>query len=294
MTRRAKVKVKAKSVTRAEAAAEFGRKKARQRRKLLKRRAVMVAACSLGAYALVGGWWLSHTGKLAHAYEVASVRWWELTSQAGFRIEQIELTGRTHADKQAVKTAIDVERGAPTLGVPLALIKQRLLAVPEIKSVEIVRDFPNKLAIHLTERMPVANWQHDGVQQLIDAEGVVLSRDKYRNARLLPVVVGADAPQHVSELLALLDSAPSIKPDVVAAVRVGSRRWNIQLTRDIVVMLPDENPLAAWKRFAALVEDKALLNKAVRSVDMRIDDRVFIMPAEEQKNPITLTGARDT
>jgi hypothetical protein len=27
---------------------------------------------------------------------------------------------------------------------------------------------------------------------------------------------------------------------------------------------------------------------------MRVEDRVFIMPVEEQKNPITLTTARDT
>ena len=59
-------------------------------------------------------------------------------------------------------------------------------------------------------------------------------------------------------------------------------------------MLPEENPAAAWKRFAILAEKDALLSKAIRSVDMRVEDRVFIMPVEEQKNPVTLTTARDT
>ncbi|MFZ4542213.1 MAG: cell division protein FtsQ/DivIB, partial [Rickettsiales bacterium] len=79
-----------------------------------------------------------------------------------------------------------------------------------------------------------------------------------------------------------------------AAVRIGQRRWNVQLARDVVVMLPEEKPAEAWKRFATLVEKEALLSKAIRSVDMRVEDRVFIMPLEQQQNPITLTTARDT
>jgi cell division protein FtsQ len=142
--------------------------------------------------------------------------------------------------------------------------------------------------------VPAAWWQQDGVQQLVDAQGVILSRDRYPEKLTLPVVVGNDAAKHVGELLALLDSAPSIKPDVVAAMRVGDRRWNVQLVHEVVVMLPEENPTEAWKRFAGLVEKEALLSKAIRSVDMRVEDRVFIMPIEQQQNPITLTTARDT
>jgi cell division protein FtsQ len=294
MKRRAKVKVKSSSVTRVQAAAEFARKKARQRRNLLKRRVVLVAGVAVAAYAVVGGWWLYHTGKLAAASDMASASLWQLTADAGFRLDQIYLEGRTHADMATMKAALNVHQGEPILALPLADIKQRLLAVPEVKSVSITRALPNRLTIDVTERIPAAFWQHDGTQQLVDAEGVVLSRDKYKQSTGLPVIVGDDAPKHVGELLALLDSAPALKPDVVAAVRVGNRRWNIQLTRDIVVMLPEDAPLAAWKRFAVLVDSQALLTKAIRSVDMRMEDRVFIMPAEEKKSPITLTNARDT
>jgi len=59
-------------------------------------------------------------------------------------------------------------------------------------------------------------------------------------------------------------------------------------------MLPEENAQAAWTRFSRLVDREGLLTKAIRSVDMRMEDRVFIMPSEQQQNPITLTTARDT
>jgi cell division protein FtsQ len=185
-------------------------------------------------------------------------------------------------------------QGAPILELSLDEMQGRLLAIPEIKSAMITRMLPNQLVVAIAERVPAAWWQKGGVQQLIDAEGKLLSRDKYQSKLVLPVVVGEDAPKHVGQLLALLNTAPSIKPDVVAAVRIGQRRWNVQLANEVVVMLPEENPGDAWKRFAELVEKEALMSKAIRSVDMRVEDRVFIMPLEQEKNPITLTTARET
>lgn len=294
MTARARVKVKKKAVTRAQAVEEFGRKKAKQRRAHIKRRAVMVGGVALLAYGLVGGWWLMHTGKFQEALARSETSFWQRTAALGFRVDQVTLHGRTHADTAAIKTALEVTQGSPILALSLADMQTRLLAIPEVKSASITRMLPNELTVTIRERVPAAWWQHEGKQALIDDEGKVLDRKKYPIKLALPVVVGADAPAHIGELLAILETAPSLKTDVVAAVRVGNRRWNVELAHEVVVLLPEENPLAAWKRFAGLVEKEALLSKAIRSVDMRVEDRVFIMPIEQKQNPITLTTARET
>lgn len=291
---RARVKVKDAPVTRLQASAEFGRKKARQRRRQWSRRAMLIGSAMCVCYALGTGWWWVHTGKMEAMAQGMSASLWQSTASAGFRVQQVYLEGRSHADKKEVQAALGIKQGMPTLGVDLGEIKTRLQAIPEVKTVTITRSLPGSIRIVMTERVPAAVWQFEGQQKLVDNEGVVLNRDKYAGASELPVVVGEDAPKHVGELLALLDTTPSLKPDVVAAVRVGNRRWNVQLTRDIVVMLPEENPQAAWQRFAGLVEHEALLAKAIRSVDMRMEDRVFIMPTEQKQSPITLTNARDT
>ena len=295
MSSRARVKIKnAPPVTRVQAAAEFGRKKAKQRRKQWNRRALMIGLALFTVYAAIGSWWLVHTGKLEKAMETASTSFWQHTAGMGFRLDQVVLHGREHADAHAVKDALEIKQGQPILSLSLTAMKQRLETIPEVKKATLTRELPNTLRIEITERLPAAYWQHDGKLELIDREGITLARDKYNEKMTLPVVVGSDAPKHMAELIALLDTVPSLKADVVAAVRVGSRRWNIQLSRDIVVLLPEDAPAAAWKRFATLVEKEALLSKAIRSVDMRMEDRVFIMPIEEKKNPVTLTNARDT
>lgn len=295
MARRATVKVKdAPKPTRAQQAAEFSRKKAKLRMKQFKRRGMMAAGVACVAYVGIGGWWLNHTGGFEKAEAMVSGALWNVSADAGFALNQVYLTGRHHADTQVVKSALAVHPGEPVLALDLKAMQARLQAIPEVKSASIVRKLPGELHIALTERVPVALWQRDGDHVLVDADGVVLSRDKYAKTGPLPVIVGNDAPKHVQEFAALLDQVPSLRQEVVAAVRIGERRWNVQLKRDITVMLPEHAPEAAWTRFAGLVQSEALLSKAIRSVDMRMEDRVFIMPLEQQQRPITLTTAKDT
>lgn len=294
MPKRARAKVTPRGPTRAQQAEEFSRKKQKQRSRMWKRRAAMAVGFGFVVYAGVGGWWLHHTGKIEKAIDVASSNFWEMTADAGFRLDQVYLSGREHADEAVVKAALDVQSGTPILALSLQDIRTKLEDIPEVKSATVERDLPNALRVQLRERVPAALWQHNGKQVPVDGEGIVLAGDKYRLDRALPVVVGDDAPQHVSELIALLAQAPDVAPKVEAAVRIGSRRWNLRMVHDVTVMLPEEQPGEAFTRFARLVEREGLLTKAIRSVDMRMEDRVFIMPLEQQQHPITLTTARDT
>ena len=297
MTKRAHVKVKpARATTRHEAQAQFNRKKSRLRLKQIKRRAMLGAAVFGVLVVGIGGAHMHATGQLERTTTSIANRYWNVTADAGFAVKQIYLTGREHADTAVVKAALDIQPGTPILKLSLSEIQSRLQAIPEVQSVVISRQLPDAMSIALTERQPVALWQRGGKHVLVDNDGVVLSQGHYPNIRALPVIVGNDAPKHVRELTALLASEPNLRNDVVAAVRVGDRRWNVQLKRDITVMLPETAPEQAWKRFAALVVKDALFSKAIRSVDMRVEDRVFIMPIDQpqHKSMITLTNARET
>lgn len=292
--RRAKVRVSSRGPTRVQQAAEFSAKKHKLRRKQFKRRTMMVAGIAVVAYVGIGGWWLYHTGKIEKAMTLTSQSFWGMTADAGFKLDQVYLTGREHAHVDVVKAALNVQAGAPILSLDLQEMQAKLQEIPEVKSASVSRKLPGALSIALVERQPAAIWQREGKHVLVDADGVVLAGETYKTEVPLPVIVGDDAPEHVQELVALMNAAPTLKPQVVAAVRIGSRRWNVRLVNEVTVMLPQDEPKAAWVRFSRLVDREGLLTKAISSVDMRMDDRVFIMPIEQQKNPITLTTARDT
>ena len=291
--RRARVKVSG-TPTRQQAVAEFGRKKAKLRIKRIRQRVMAAAAIAIAGYGVIGGWWLQHTGRIERTTEVSRGIFWNMTADLGFRLNQVYLVGRNHADLNVVKAALNVESGAPILSLPLAQMKARLEAIPEIKSAIIERELPGTLKIALTERKPAALWQHEGNYLLVDADSMILSREKYPQIGRLPLMVGEDAPRHIKELMEVLDGAPMLRSQVMAAVRVGARRWNLQLERDITVMLPEDTPKEAWLKFAHLVEREGLLTRAIRTVDMRLEDRVFITPLEQQAPPVLLTNARET
>jgi cell division protein FtsQ len=295
MAKRTRITVKSVGgrTTRHEAQAQFNRKKAKHRLRQIKRRGLLIAAVATVVVMGSGGWWMHHTGTLQRSTAAIANDFWNATAHGGFAVQQVYVKGRVHANVAVVKAALDIKPGAPILRLSLNEIQARLQAIPEVKTATISRQLPHAISVVLTERKPVALWQRDEKHLLVDSDGIVLAKGNYPNVKTLPIIVGDDAPKHVREFTALLDSQPDLRHEVVAAVRVGDRRWNVQLKRDITVMLPEAAPMEAWKRFAGLVQKDALFSKAIRSVDMRIEDRVFIMPAEQQKNMVTLTNAKD-
>ncbi|MFZ4125944.1 MAG: cell division protein FtsQ/DivIB [Rickettsiales bacterium] len=291
-----RARVTKKATTRSEMQAEVTRKKARAKRRQLQQRISLGLGSCMIAYLgfAVAGYFGEH--KLENAIRNTQNGVYRGFAEAGFTLQQVYLEGREHANKDAVNAAVNVTVGMPILALSLTDIQTRLEKIPEVHHARVTRELPNALRITLSERLPAVIWQSGGKQVLMDKEGHVLDRKKYTLTEPLPVVVGEGAPQHLSELLSLLNAAPEMKPDVQAVVRVGQRRWNVKLANGVTVMLPENAPEKAWQRFAGLVKNEALLSKAVRQIDMRMDDRIFITPLEQNQSPITLTTvtARDT
>ena len=121
---------------------------------------------------------------------------------------------------------------------------------------------------------PFAVWQNKGQTYVVDAEGVVLApalREAYAS---LPLVVGEGAAKSAAELYDQLAPYSDLKQKLVAAIRVGDRRWTLQLASGLDIMLPDDNVGEALSSLAKLDEDRGLLKRDIAAVDLRLLDRV--------------------
>ena len=74
----------------------------------------------------------------------------------------------------------------------------------------------------------------------------------------------------------MLGGAPKLRELVTAAVRVGSRRWNLRLRGGVEVRLPEKNPEEAWARLADLQSRHDLLARDVVTIDMRLPGRLLV------------------
>lgn len=232
-----------------------------------------------------GGWWFWHSGKLTQMADGMSGRFWQSTAHMGFKVEHVYLEGRKFTPLADITEAIGVHAGDPILSFSLSTMRARLEAIPRVRYAEVARVLPNQLHVHVVERQPIAVWQNEGKMHLIDADGVVMEYiDPAQYGQLL-LVVGEDAPSHAHELLGVLQSEPELSKNVVSASRIGERRWNLHFRNGIELKLPEQQPAQAWQNFARMEHDQHLLERAVKSVDMRLSDRVFIKVAPAEPKP---------
>ncbi len=196
----------------------------------------------------------------------------------GLSVEDVQLEGRRHSSKAQLIKALGLHRGDPILMFDLAAARQRLLDLPWVREASVNRRLPNMIRVSIQERLPMALWQRKGRLVLVDTYGVVVTKHKLGRFRDLIIIVGKDAPHHAATLFAMLDSEPALARQVTAAVRVGARRWNVRLKPGIRIQLPETDPRLAWRRLARLNQQHKLLSRDVKSIDLRLPDKLIVEP----------------
>jgi cell division protein FtsQ len=197
----------------------------------------------------------------------------------GFRVEEVTVTGRRMARRDALAAALGVERGALIFGIDLEEARARLARVEWVRSVEIRRRLPDTLAIVINEETPFAIWQVEGDFALINREGAVITRTIPAQYASLPHVVGEGAAQHAASFFALLDREPAVREQLAAAIRVGDRRWNLRLRNGVEVRLPDTGVEAALIELADLEAEYGIFSRGISLIDMRVPDKMYLRPS---------------
>jgi cell division protein FtsQ len=215
------------------------------------------------------------------------------------RVQQIVINGRANTPEPLLRAALGVSTGDPILGFSVSGARDRIESLSWVEHVAVERRLPGTIFVDLTERRPFAIWQNQGKFLLIDRDGQIVANEDVAAFGDLPLVVGAAAPAHAAALLDLLETVPDIRDRVAATVRVGERRWNLQLKNGITVMLPEGHEQAALKRLHDLQTSQTLLDRPLVFIDMRLPDRlaVRVKPSAEivpESHPAEAVNRRAT
>jgi cell division protein FtsQ len=203
----------------------------------------------------------------------------DTTAQMGLRIQNVVVNGRQKTPEGLVRAAIGVNTGDPILAFSVAGARARLESINWVKSATVERRLPGTIVVTLVERAPFAVWQHEGKFSLVDRDGnMVTDSDVSSFAGQVPLIVGPGAPKAAALLLDLLAQQPDLMSRLVAAVRVGERRWNLRMNNGADVMLPEGAEAQALARLAELQSSNALLDRPLQAVDLRLPDRLVVRP----------------
>lgn len=242
----------------------------------------LFALVFVGLSATYGLW---SGGQVQKLYEQAENGVGAMAVAAGLGAQRIVLEGQAHASDAEIAKALGADSNTILLGFDTAAAKERLEQVPWVKHAQVMRLLPSTLKVVIEERTPFAIWQNKGKTYVVDSEGAVLAPaipDAYPK---LPIVVGQGAAENAEELFATLALFSNLEEKMLAAIRVGDRRWNLKLISGLDVMLPDDNIGQALTALTELDDRRGILNRDIASVDLRLGDRVTVRLHETPTSP---------
>lgn len=209
--------------------------------------------------------------------ELARTELAKSAGRAGYEVRTVRVTGVERMNEQLVYQRVLGEQDRPMPLVEVDAIRERLLELPWVSDARVSRQLPDMLRIDIVERQPHAVVEKADRQVLVDATGNELEPISEKAAKGMLHISGPGAQKQVAELGHLLDAAPALKPQIVAAEWVGNRRWNLRFKTDQMLALPEgEQGPAALVKFAEMDGRNRLIGGKVVAIDMRVPDRVYL------------------
>ena len=200
---------------------------------------------------------------------------------AGFRISSVILNGRKQLTQDEILAIGGINGRSSLLFLDAAAVREKLKANPWIGDANVLKLYPDRLQIDVTERTAFALWQEDGKLAVIADDGAIL--ENYVPSRFvkLPLVVGTGADIQAKDFLALLDRYPQVRAVTKAAILVGERRWNLRLNDNLDVRLPENDVGNALAMLSKLDREERLFSRDIVAIDMRLPDRLTVRLSEE-------------
>ena len=208
-----------------------------------------------------------------------SSEFFDYTSQIGFTLDDIIVSGRKKTTKEELKQVLQLNRDNNIFTIDLQEIKQRLENLPWIRKAEISRHyFPNILQIELEERKVESIWQINNRFHPIDREGHVINAP-YTSPRPILLIVGEGAPENIPQLMQIISQDKEIFSRIKVANYISGRRWNLildDIENGITIKLPAQGQEEAWKKLIKLNSTQGLLKRKLTIIDLRFPNKVIV------------------
>jgi len=204
-----------------------------------------------------------------------------VAASTGFAVERVEVAGNAETSEIDVLGAIGLNGYTPLLGFDARAARERIAALPWVKSVAVRKTYPATIEVRIVERRPFAIWQRGDQLDIVDRFGKPIIPYPGAGYTNLPLVVGEGAAARASDFIARIAAYPDIASHVVGHVRVADRRWDLRLDNGVTIHLPEQGEIDALAEVARLNREQGLLARDIVAIDMRLPDRIAIRLAHE-------------
>lgn len=207
-----------------------------------------------------------------------------------FMVNVVAIHGASPALDMDIRDILPVDFPVSQFDLDVQDIHAMLTDLDPVADVRIQIAHGGTLQIDVVERTPAFLWRDRDTLEVLDATGAyvrsAISRVDYPS---LPLIAGTGADKNIAEAKAILAAARPIADRIRGLVYVGERRWDIELTGNQVVMLPEDNPVQAVERVLVMDKTQDVFARAIAVVDMRLPQRPTLRVAPPQTDMIVET-----
>lgn len=242
----------------------------------------------------VGALWLADSGRrdairLAYERVLTSIQ-----ERPEFMVTMMAVDGASEPVDRAIRSMLPVELPVSSFQLDLEAMRATIEQIDAVASAELHVRKGGVLQITVVERQPEILWRSAYGLEMLDRTGHRVATLLDRSARPeLPVIAGDGADGQVDEALRLFAAAGPLGPRVRGLIRIGERRWDVVLDRDQRILLPEDDPVTALQRVAALDSAQDMMARDLTIVDMRNPARPTVRRAASFTELLTsqITGA---
>jgi cell division protein FtsQ len=215
-----------------------------------------------------------------------------------FRIassDDIDISGVHNASRVQVMEIAGADIGRNVFFVPLDERRVQLERIPWVESATVMRLFPNRVAVDIAERTPVAFVQIGSKINLIDAAGVVLGPPANRQTRFsFPVIHGMAETDPLSSRSALMKIYNRLTRELDAGGYTRqlsevdlSDPEDVKATVNdaggtVMIHLGSSDFLERYNLYAAHIGEWRQQFHKVQSVDLRFEGQIVVNPDGEK------------
>jgi cell division protein FtsQ len=211
----------------------------------------------------------------------------------------IEIEGNTHLTRSQMLSVFGEDIARNIFKVPMHDRRAQLEVMPWVEHATVMRLLPNRIRVHITERVPVAFVRQGGVIGMVDSNGVLLDipPDAPGNPSYsFPVVTGLRAEDPLSARAQRMKLYEAFLHDLDSDGKNTSAQLSeIDLSNpeDVKALIPDHNTdvlvhfgtegfLSRYKKFQDHIAEWRQQYPRLSSVDMRYERQVVLqMPPRD-------------
>ncbi len=224
-------------------------------------------------------WWGSGQGAISKS--LSGMQGW-LHQQPTLMVGDFAIEGASPETTSAIVAALDLKLPVSSLHLDLPDMQQDLMTLGAIEDVSLGIRPGGELTITVIERIPAFVWRTRDELVLLDTQGSRIMVLEERSDRAdLPLLAGEGADKTASEAAMLLQIVDPISHQVRGLVRIGERRWNIELNTGQIILLPEKKPQDAAQRIVMLNDTHKLLDRDITVLDFRIPQRPTLRLARD-------------